>query len=450
MTLLAFCGITLGVFVAFAFGSFLTLSFLPQPMRRHFVWVLAPGIGIGFCSLIFVVFRRPIFTVEFALLAPICVMWLRRASWPNLAKTFDFEWRAPVASLILVSALSLAATGLFLTVDRLPHGDSDGWAIWNTHARVLHRSGSNWRAVLPYTFHADYPLLTPAAAARLWRYGGGEIPESGAFVGILLCLSAVGILGLTLREFRDTRLATLLAFVLLGTPYFLVLASDQFADLPLSFFILATIALLVLYLEHSPSESGLLVIAGFTAGLAGWTKNEGLLFFAVTGVTLFVVALFRRSDLRYQFLPFMLGALAPLLVIVLFKFSLTRPNDLIESSNYQTLQGLLRPERHLAILKYGLGMLWSFGAWSVTPVIPLFAFVGLRGIDRQMIRSRGWLTGVIILTMMAAGYYVVYLVTPLDLQYHLRSSMDRLMAQLWPSFLLLLGLAARAKPESLL
>ena len=185
------------------------------------------------------------------------------------------------------------------------------------------------------------------------------------------------------------------------------------------------------------------MIAGFTAGLAGWTKNEGLLFIPVAAITLFVVLLLRHWDLRRHFLPFVLGALAPLVVILLFKLSLTRPNDLIESSNYQTLQGILIPERHIAILKYGLAMLWSFGAWNVNPIIPLFAFVGLRGVDRNMLRSWGWLTGAIILTMMAAGYYVVYLMTPLDLQYHLKSSLDRLMAQLWPSFLLLLGLAAR-------
>ena len=72
----------------------------------------------------------------------------------------------------------------------------------------------------------------------------------------------------------------------------------------------------------------------------------------------------------------------------------------------------LRPERHIAILKYGLAMLWSFGAWNVNPIIPLFAFVGLRGIDRNMLRSWGWLTGAAILSTMVAGYYLVYLVTP--------------------------------------
>jgi hypothetical protein len=185
------------------------------------------------------------------------------------------------------------------------------------------------------------------------------------------------------------------------------------------------------------------VLAGFTAGCAAWTKNEGLLFVLATSTAFSVALLHRRANSIYQFAAFVVGALLPLLIVLFFKLSIGRHNDLIESSNYQTLQGMLKPERHITILKVVATTLWSFGAWTITPIIPLFVFVALRGPDGHMLRSYGWLTGVLILTIMAAGYYVVYLITPLDLQYHLSSSLDRLMIHLWPSFLLLVGLAAR-------
>ena len=443
MTLLTFSGIAIGALVAIAFGYSLTASIIPIQFRRRFAWVFAPGVGLGFCSLIFFVFRRPMFTVEFALLVPICAIWFWRQPWPNVGRTFDLSWRPPAFGLIFASALTLVATGFLLEVDRIPHGDVDGWAIWNTHARMLHRAGPSWKSILPYTFHADYPLLTPAVAARFWRYAGAEVPEAGALLGIVLSLSGVGILGLTLRELRDTSVAMLFAFVLLGTPYYLNLASDQFADVPLSFFILGTIALIVLHLERDPADPGLLVLAGFTAGCAAWTKNEGLLFVLATSSVLFVVLLQKRANFLRQFAPFVVGALLPLLVVLFFKLSTARYNDLIESSNYTTLHGMLNLDRHITILKYAAATFWSMGGWAITPIIPLFAFVGLRGTDSFMVRSRGWLTGALILAIMAAGYYFVYLITPLDLQYHLKSSLDRLMIHLWPSFLLLLGLAAR-------
>jgi len=37
---------------------------------------------------------------------------------------------------------------------------------------------------------------------------------------------------------------------------------------------------------------------------------------------------------------------------------------------------------------------------------------------------------------MLAGYFFVYLATPHDVVWHVKSSMDRLLTQLWPSFLL--------------
>jgi hypothetical protein len=438
-----FVGITAGLFVAFAFGYFLSALSLPVQFRRPFASVFAPAVGLGFCSLLFYIFRRPMFTVEFALLlVPMCAVWGWRQSWRKLA-AFDWSWRAPLLGLILASAVTVAVTGFLSEVDHLPHGDVDGWAIWNTHARLLHRAGPNWKSILPYTFHGDYPLLTSAVAARFWRYAGAEVPEAGAFLGIMLSLSGVALLGVTLRELRDGRIAALFAFVLLGTPYYLTLAGDQFADVPLSFFILATVALLVMHFEREPAGSGLLVLAGFTAGLAGWTKNEGLVFVLVALAVLFVPLLLTRTKSVHQFVSFSVGALFPLLIILFFKLTQARQNDLIESSNYQTLQGMLNVERHIMIVKYVAASFWTFGAWAIAPLIPLFAFVGLRGPDRIMVRSYGWLTGAAILAIMTAAYYFVYLITPLDLQYHLKSSLDRLMIHLWPSFLLLLGLAAR-------
>ena len=45
--------------------------------------------------------------------------------------------------------------------------------------------------------------------------------------------------------------------------------------------------------------------------------------------------------------------------------------------------------------------------------------------------------------MVLAGYYAVYILTPMDLQWHLDSSLERLLMHFWPSALLLAGLAAR-------
>jgi len=53
-----------------------------------------------------------------------------------------------------------------------------------------------------------------------------------------------------------------------------------------------------------------------------------------------------------------------------------------------------------------------------------------------------------VLLGMVAGYYMAYIVTPFDLQWHLNSSLSRLMLQVWPTALVFCFLVG-ASPKSL-
>jgi hypothetical protein len=67
--------------------------------------------------------------------------------------------------------------------------------------------------------------------------------------------------------------------------------------------------------------------------------------------------------------------------------------------------------------------------WRHYPWLPVLgAGVLVCGYDRQLLR-RAPLT---ILGTVMAGYFAIYLITPLDLGYHLGSSLERLLLQLWP------------------
>ena len=47
------------------------------------------------------------------------------------------------------------------------------------------------------------------------------------------------------------------------------------------------------------------------------------------------------------------------------------------------------------------------------------------------------------LPIILAGFYTIYLITPLDLAWQLQTSADRLLLQLWPTILLLLFISSR-------
>ena len=448
MSLASLFLIAVGFAVSALLGYFVTTFLVPPKSARALAWAFAPAVGAGASSLIFFVFRRPIFTVEIALLTLFALGFLAR-SMLFREPAPPISWRPPLFGLVLSGAVALAVYGLLLRADRMPHGDWDAWAIWNTHARFLYRGGRTWSDGIPYTVHGDYPLLTPSLTARLWRYAGEEVPEAGSLLGIMFTLSGVAVLLSTLSQLRDIQLALLMALVLIGTPYYLERGVSQYADVPLAVFTISTIALICLHLEREPDRFGPLVLAGFTAGCAGWTKNEGLLFILATCIVL-LLPVFRNPAVTFRrFASFSLGLLLPLAVISYFKLAIAPPYDLIEDLRYQeAIQRITSIDRHAVILKSLARSAWFFGAWAMQPMIPLFAFIALRGAGRRVFRSQGGFAGLLILGIVLAGYYAVYLITPIPLQVHLDSSLNRLLIHLWPSFLLVLGLMARSKSLS--
>ena len=249
MSLASLFLIAVGFAVSTLLGYFVTTFLLPPKSARALAWAFAAAVGAGASSLIFFVFRRPIFTVEIALLTLFALGFLAR-SMLFREPAPPISWRLSLFGLVLSGAVALAVYGLLLRADRMPHGDWDAWAIWNTHARFLYRGGRTWSDGIPYTVHGDYPLLTPSLTARLWRYAGEEVPEAGSLLGIMFTLSGVAVLLSTLSQLRDIQLALLMALVLIGTPYYLERGVSQYADVPLAVFTISTIALICLHLER--------------------------------------------------------------------------------------------------------------------------------------------------------------------------------------------------------
>ncbi len=436
-----------GLAISTLLGYLAASFFWPRALSRGALWALSPGIGAGICSLIFFIFRRPMFTVEIALLLTLGAVWVVRRR-PRLSHSFA-SLQLPLPCLFLAGAVGFVAFGLLFAVSQNPHGDWDAFAIWNSHARYLYRDGPAWQEHIQNTFHADYPMLVPSMNARAWRYAGQEIPETGGWLGIVFTLSGVAVLIATLVELRGQRLAMLIGLVLLGTPFYLEYGVSQSADVPLSFYFLSTIALLCLYSERTSGESGLLVLAGFTAGCAGWTKNEGVIFILALCIALLVPVFIRPSVTLRRFSAFALGLLLPLAVIVFFKLTIAPPSELASHRDYaELMEKLTNSDRYFTVLSSSVRTLWSFGDWAVNPVIPLLIFIGVWGVDRRMIRSYGWFAGAGTLAIVAAGYFAVYVLTPFDLKWYLDGSLPRLLLQLWPPSLLLAGLVAVQYPHA--
>jgi hypothetical protein len=166
-----------------------------------------------------------------------------------------------------------------------------------------------------------------------------------------------------------------------------------------------------------------MVLAGVSAALAAWTKNEGLLF-----VLLLPIAMkFKRQTVS----RFAMGASGILAVLVMFKVSLAGPNYLAQSRGAILLQDVTDPSRYLSIAAgFGYALI-HFGGQRLNPLIPLAAML-FPPRARAKPGARG---AVVVLAGMCAGFFLAYLITPFDLAWHIEWSLDRLLLQLWPSAL---------------
>ncbi len=441
MTGLVLLSFVIAVSVLVLLGYLAASFFWPRGLSQGTLWAFAPATGAGICSLIFFIFRRPMFTIEFALLLILGIAWFVRRR-PRLSHS-DSSLRLPITCLLLAAIVGFVFAGLLSAVSRNPHGDWDAFAIWNSHARYLYRDGPGWEEHIQNTFQPDYPLLVPIMNARVWRYMGQEVPDTGGLLGIVLTLSGVAVLIATLIELRNMRLAMLMGLVLLGTPFYIDHGVSQAADVPLSLYFLSAIALLCLYSDRASGHPGLLILAGFMAGCASWTKNEGMLFVLAFSLMLLASGLTSPWMALRRFAAFGIGLFLPFAVMVYFKMAIAPPSELITNlHSAEIVEKLLTPDRYVDILVSFSQTLWSFGNWAVHPLVALLVFILIRGVNGAAIRNPGWLVGAGTLTLVFAGYFALYVITPYDLYWHLDSSAPRLFLQLWPSSLLLTGLLA--------
>lgn len=281
-----------------------------------------------------------------------------------------------------------------------PHGNpSDSFAIWNLHARLMAFAPQElFNPALEYS-HLDYPPLIPALIALIWRVTGWQ-----PIVPILLNGAVWAALLWMLRR-------QIWALLLAGT-VLVMFAASQYADIPLALCLLIASAS---YFKEREAA------VGIALGVGALVKNEGLLMLAAFFVVWMVLD--RRVPWRA-----VLAAL-PLLVMLAAYKSVVPPNDVIGAAD--KLGRLLDARRYLVIGQYVsiyTAVRFGFGA------IPLSLLAWLTRDQRP-----GLSVPLIAVLVIWLGYIGIYVITPHDLVWHLTTSYDRLLAQLFPAWLLALS-----------
>ncbi len=338
----------------------------------------------------------------------------------------------PNYQVIIFSFLAFVVS-IFLVIFCLyhPHGEGDSITIWNLRARFLFLGGANWRNaftdLLKYS-HTNYPPFLPLAISRFWYITGNDSLFFPMGIALFSTIASPFVLFFSLDFFSNKFKALTASLVLLGTSAFLTQGASQFADIPLSLILLLIFVLAKFY---NFNNTRMIYIMGFLSALLAFTKNEGVLIFLIFSIV-FLIKKTRKERIAYFF-----GALPVLLALLYFKLFLAPPDDIFaEQTTSMLLQKLTNFQRHKIIILFFGKNIFFFGDWKINPFIILIPFLFLqfkKTVSLNSFRIRGFL----ILLLILVFEYLVYQISPYDILWHLKFSFNRLLLQLWPSFLFL-------------
>jgi hypothetical protein len=419
---------------------------------------LGTGVGVGIVSLVYFALlwagltgRIAVLSVETVMAA--CGVWLKLRrpavkSEPVPAAQSPWIWLLRVAAIL---ALLFFAFDTAKSIDANPDGGWDAFSIWNVKAKYLAGGPGAWRnALAPVAGgtlfganHPGYPLLLPSAIASAWTMQGETASGTSAALCVLFTFATAAILCGAVAYLRGEAAGLIALLLLVASEGFASQAGSQNADIPISLYLLATLALIALAGDHGWPR-GTLLLAGLCCGLAAWTKNEGVPF-AILAVA---AVAWKGGTKAAGWMT--VGAVPAVALLAAFKILLVHDSEgLLPKTLGEALARAADVSRWMQITGSFGQSIWQMGTPWAHPVLLAAILAAALGLaPRSLVRSQIWL--VLPVIGLLAADFLAYLVTTADLAWQLGTSNLRLIVQVWPALLLLtfLVIASPALPAA--
>ncbi len=397
-----------------------------------------PGLGLGVVALAYFVARHvgashP--ALATLALAAVIVASLLAVQAPRVATDRDrpiggrTRWGWSVVIVLVVCELVACAHW----TRTMPLGSYDAKAIWNVRALFLSRTEGDVREVFSEIEHGqpDYPLLLPAAIAAQLTVLGRESPAVAQGVGLVV------LIGLSLLVFSGSRRDTApgsggwTLVLLFSTPAIWTHAFTQCADLPVAYFFLGSALGMASLLDRRRAPVPL-AVTGFFLGCLMFTKNEGIVLAAVLAAAFAATGGWRALGPR-QVVAAAAGAAWPVAAQVLFRVAWT-PTNSVAPFLRGGIERATEPDRLTAVADAMADRLLPTGdstEWALFWIVLAAALV-LPWTIREIRRRRPVRFLTLVSLAVLGCWFVVYLCTPSDVHWHMRTSMTRLLLQLAP------------------
>ena len=392
--------------------------------------------------------RTSVFAMLLASLGASAASWWRLAPPPSALdfsakRIFPWTWAlwAGVALGFLFFVLDFQAAS-----SANPAGEWDAMSIWNLRAHYLTSGADLWRRAVSMDLgghmtgaaHPGYPLFLSGFLAMQWTTGGFDEAAS-IWTSFLFAAGNLVLLGASIASRKSTALGLLAWLVLLASEVFASQAAAQYSDLLQGLAFLSALVLLEAAADHV--EPRISAAAGLAIGLAGWIKNEGLPF----ALAALCVAAWRFRGPKLIWVG--IGAVPGFLATAVLKLFVAHGTEAIFPHTMgEAMDKIAGAGRWWqAALGFGKAVYDAGNLWTHPVLLAALLALALRFVPRAEWRARWWLAIPICVT--AAAEYGLYLITTADLNWHISTSVSRLVAQLWPSLIWLFFLTLRAPEE---
>lgn len=348
-------------------------------------------------------------------------IWLYRRNRPSI----DHSVKTPRQLLPLYFVFGLVCLFVAARMILEPFGMWDSWTMWNLKAKdltldylsrgVFYITRSDWA-------HPGYPIFIPLQIASL-TVGSGGFHESVSYALnflylFLLMLMFLARYRLSSTERPWTLFLTLSPFLLAGT---VLIASDLSADFPLAVFYCFALYLRLQWKDGEITGVVAGLVIGLAIGVLPLIKNEGII---LSGILLPFLLLEAFVKSRPTLMGLLMGAAVPFALLVCFKLNAPEisPMRITFAQAFEFFFSLNR-WKHPAI---GLTQFLVLGSYLFYPVI-LF----------RVLRDRPKEWNVILPALLSsAAYFVVFVITTEDQEWHVRTALGRIQTQIVPAFLL--------------
>ncbi|MGZ3752351.1 MAG: hypothetical protein ACXVAU_13805 [Mucilaginibacter sp.] len=335
-------------------------------------------------------------------------------------ETTPFKKQRLIWSYIaLIAGIIIITNKIFYLQNQ--YGEWDSWWLWNYHARFLNHDTIKYLLYQNKITHPDYPLLLPGIIAFFWQLFHTQsliVPYIIAF-----CVTLIIPIIIYLDLYRRNLIVAAAILILLAIDeQYIQCGLYQYADMPLGLLFLCTF----ICVQYANENKAFVTLTAMFLGCCIWTKNEGIMLSLI-----FIAFHFKTLFTSGNWKNFLAGFLLPLIVVIGYKIAMPA-TDIIGEQNHKTLTQFLDATRYKTIWEHlGNNINSKFFNLKIGVIIyAVICFAEKRMPDKNMF---------LLLACLVAVFFV-YVFTTKDLEWHLNTSMDRVLFQLMPAFTYVIGI----------